>query len=306
MPSPNRWYGVLCAFALIFAGCASEVAPDDDAPATTETEQPDPTNSTDGTEPDGTDNGTTDPLECKLKPAGAVETTLGAVIYHGKTAEVSASHLAGDGCLTGMDIALSVDGKCVLTVSLASEGGEWVAAGASFAPDDGCGEGWPADVTGELEWVPAESSAALIDPPSAAADAEGACVDTTTMTLAGRLRFNGPNAPIDVNLSGVSISGTVLSSSATNVACPAAPALCPAELTCGEDKYGTTCGECAQGMKCDAGVCVEALCPPKAPYGTQLGDNLKDITLKDCDGNTFTFHQLCGEDAIYLNLFAAW
>ena len=49
-----------------------------------------------------------------------------------------------------------------------------------------------------------------------------------------------------------------------------------------------------------------ASCPPPPPYGTNVGDTTGDAVLEDCDGNTYTIHDLCGLKASWIFNYAGW
>ena len=108
-----------------------------------------------------------------------------------------------------------------------------------------------------------------------------------------------------MNLNGIVLTGDVMSTPTTAGACPAEVAAC-ADRTCGTDDYGKSCGTCGEGHACMDGACVVWNCPPGAPFGTTPGENLTNVELKDCDGNSVWLHELCGADAAYFNLLAGW
>ncbi len=246
-----------------------------------------------------------DPVVCTAQPMGALRTTVGDVIYQNHAIVASATHLGAGGCLTGLTAAWSIDDGCELSVSLETEDGAWIVASASFSPGAACGEFWPEDATGSYTLDAAASSAAVLEGPSAAGEAEEQCLDTSALTLVGRLRFKSAEETLDTYLDALGIGGEVASVPIDAGACPAAPALCES-LECGEDRYGTECGACGPGMACFDGACAESFCPPPKPHGTVQDDMLTDVVLQDCDGNAVHLHDLCGANAGYVNLFAAW
>ena len=79
---------------------------------------------------------------------------------------------------------------------------------------------------------------------------------------------------------------------------------------CGADGCGGTCGGCADGLTCEdaTGQCAAAptVCPPEGPYGNQVGDTAVDVVLTDCDGVTYSLHDLCSQKAAWLFSYADW
>ena len=47
-------------------------------------------------------------------------------------------------------------------------------------------------------------------------------------------------------------------------------------------------------------------CPPPGPYGTELGDIVKDAVLVDCDGVEHTVHGLCDTKVTWIFSFSGW
>ncbi len=78
---------------------------------------------------------------------------------------------------------------------------------------------------------------------------------------------------------------------------------------CGVDPCGNSCGSCPAGWSCTpAGACEEptATCPPKGPFGSNIGDILPDVTLTDCDGGIHHIHDLCDYNVSWFFSFAGW
>jgi len=245
------------------------------------------------------------PVNCTVaKPLGALATSVGDIIYQNNVVAASATHGAS-GCVNGLTASWSIDGGCILDITLEADAAGWKLAEAAFAPDAKCGQYWPVDVVGDHVFDPVNSTVALIEVPDADGEAEEVCVQGSSMKLVGRLRFTGPDGNVDVYLEGVGIDGQLKSTRLDGGTCPTAPELC-AGLSCGESDYGTSCGACDEGMDCKAGACVESVCPPDGPYGVVQDTTLTDVVLQDCDGNEVAFHDLCGSNAGYVNLFAAW
>ena len=245
-----------------------------------------------------------EPLTCATKPAGALRTSEGDIIYQNQTVDVVASH--GDsGCMVGLDITWSIGGQCALSVTLAEAAGGWELSAATFAAGSECGEFWPADFAGEYTLDVGASAAAVVQAPVVAEGAAEACVDGKGITLIGKLSFDGAGGRLDTYLDALGVGGEVHSALVAGAACPAAPQQCSG-LECGEDSWGTACGDCGTGMACQEGACVASPCPPKPPFGTTQDTTMTDVVLMDCDGNEVSFHDMCGAKAGYVNLFAAW
>jgi peroxiredoxin len=50
----------------------------------------------------------------------------------------------------------------------------------------------------------------------------------------------------------------------------------------------------------------ETTCPPTGPFGGDLGNQLPDLQLADCDGQTVSLHELCGANAGLIYHFYGW
>lgn len=304
---PRQLKLLTCATLALWAfGCAEAGGGDNADPASenTTTGEQEQTNQTGTTEQtgEGTEVGN-QPVTCSAQPAGALNSSEGYVIYQNHSVEAAATHGAG-GCLNGLDATWSIDGGCQLVVSIESEGTSWTIAGATFLPDDKCGADYP--VTGSYTFDPNGSTAVILNAPAATTENAEECLTTTAMTLLGRLVFTGPETePLELYLEGLGIQGDVASKRTEIASCPVAPELC-VDTACGLDGYGKGCGECSGDMVCDAGACVASLCPPKGPYGTLQNTTMQDVVLEDCNGDLVAFHDLCGSNAGYVNLFAAW
>ncbi len=70
---------------------------------------------------------------------------------------------------------------------------------------------------------------------------------------------------------------------------------------------GTSGAGAAAGAAGNAGAGgVAAVCPPQAPYGTEVGDTATNVTLYDCDGKPVQLHSLCSKKAAAVLTFAIW
>lgn len=47
-------------------------------------------------------------------------------------------------------------------------------------------------------------------------------------------------------------------------------------------------------------------CPPRAPFGSEVGDTVEDLVFYDCDGAAHTLHELCAREAVWVYQFAEW
>ncbi len=249
--------------------------------------------------------------ECNVTLKGELITSVGDITYENHNLTAQASHLVGDGCVTALDLTFDIDGGCELALSMAAHGGEWTLTSGSFTADSNCGASFPEASHGAYLVDTAQSTAALADAPGTADDAaaESSCLSGDAMQLLGLLTMKSGPQDLTLRLNNLALSGSIASTGVAEGGCPAAPTFCPDNFECGEDPYGVECGECEKGFECNAAhTCEVSLCPPTAPpaFGTEQGDTLQNMTLKDCDGNDFELHNLCGNNATYVNLFAAW
>lgn len=253
----------------------------------------------------------TAPPECIVKPKGALSTSVGDIIYQNNHMTAEASHLVGDGCLTALDLTFDIAGGCELALNMVGQGGEWALTSGSFTADANCGASFPEDAYGAYLVDVAQSTAVLADGPASVDDAAAthSCLSGDAMQLLGLLTMNSGPQDLTMRLNNLMVTGSIASTGVSVGGCPVAPTFCPDTLECGQDPYGVECGDCEEGFQCNqANTCEVSLCPPTAPpaFGTEKGDTLLNITLRDCDGNDFELHNLCGNNATYVNLFAAW
>jgi hypothetical protein len=79
---------------------------------------------------------------------------------------------------------------------------------------------------------------------------------------------------------------------------------------CGNDGCGDNCGVCKAGQKCTTlSACKQintATCPPEGPFGINVGDTMVDVELKDCDGKSYSLHDLCSYDGTWIFGYADW
>jgi hypothetical protein len=90
--------------------------------------------------------------------------------------------------------------------------------------------------------------------------------------------------------------------------CICQPDCLSASKQCGPNGCGGSCGTCTgANEQCENGACVTAnMCPWPGPYGTNVGDTIKDLTLADCDGNPVKLHDLCGANGAWVFVYAQW
>lgn len=48
------------------------------------------------------------------------------------------------------------------------------------------------------------------------------------------------------------------------------------------------------------------ICPPPEPTGYEVGDNVVDLQLTECDGTPMSLHDLCGADAALVFNYYGW
>lgn len=234
---------------------------------------------------------------CTLFARGAARTDQGgALSYHEKLAVARATHRAGDGCITGLELTLShPGGGCRLEVALDGTTGGWTATSGRLLVDDACGPDLAA-LQGDYTLDPTASTGGLLAPPSLPAAEEYACATSDALALVGSLRMTEPGGGVlTVWLHGVTLSGDLRSQAAPSDTCPAAIVPC-AGLGCGTDPWGVICDS----------TCAPEGCPPAGPFGTEPGLSLQDAVVFDCDGEPVHLHDICGARAGYLAWFADW
>jgi hypothetical protein len=79
------------------------------------------------------------------------------------------------------------------------------------------------------------------------------------------------------------------------------------DKACGFDGCGNYCAHCDYGTYCHDHQCetVEG-CPPEGAFGQGIGDKYADGTLYDCEGNPYTFHDLCQFKATWVMPYTGW
>lgn len=76
------------------------------------------------------------------------------------------------------------------------------------------------------------------------------------------------------------------------------------DLECGPDPVcGASCGLCADGGTCTAGVCEVAY--PAGPYGTNVGDTIENLTFYTADGRAVKLEQFYKQEKVFILTSAA-
>lgn len=311
----NRLTLCLCIGLWPVVGCDGGT---EEAPAAENGETGDPTATGDGsTDPTGQASGdatggdegtgTVAPPECTTTADATLVTDMGELTYAAATVSAYSVHSLDNGCINEVSILVSQDNGCALSLTLETLDGSWALTGGSLTVDDGCGSALAEAAAGTYLLDVGASTGGLDGQPTVASATEASCESAATFDFTGIARFKeGEAKMLSVNLNGLTLSGEVLSGvDGTSVACPAEIPACT-DRTCGTDDFGKSCGGCPDGEACVDGGCRVWNCPPGAPYGTHPGENLTDLELRDCDGNTVYLHELCGADAAYFNLLAGW
>ena len=55
-----------------------------------------------------------------------------------------------------------------------------------------------------------------------------------------------------------------------------------------------------------AATFMASLCNQPGATGPNVGDQFPNVSLTDCDGNTYPLSELCGERASWMFVFAGW
>lgn len=244
-----------------------------------------------------------DPATCAPSISGTLETTAGDIDLAGVTAELAASHLLSDGCVTQLQVTLPVADGCALELTLYGAAGVWELSTGTFDVGAACGLAVP-----DGAWMldAAASTGGLLDAAAVTAETADACLDATGLATVGLARFASGDDSFEVDLGSLAIGGTLHTHGVAEGSCPSAVTPCET-LTCGADAYGVTCGTCPDGEVCEAGQCASQWCPPpQFGFGTHPGDVLADVVVYDCEGQEVHLHELCGAKAGYFNLLAGW
>jgi hypothetical protein len=213
------------------------------------------------------------------------------------TVSISGAHSAE--CLGGLDIEIAYGDDCALRFSASAMGESGWAITSAEA--DSCES--LSVVDGESFWSAGSSFGLLASPDTTST--EELCLSGESLTIVGRVAFGNEAVNQVIRLDGLTVSGSFTSALNAELKCPAMVETCAAQ-TCGEDSFGVVCGGCDDGFKCIDGNCSVWNCPPQGPYGTEIGETVLNIQLKDCDGNLHSLQDLCGAPAGYFNLLAGF
>ena len=226
--------------------------------------------------------------------AGTLMVGDAAVALEGATIDLSVRQ--GENCLTGTTFAIESADGCTLEATLETD--DTGSLTVSDAALDGCEEG-----VESYKFNSAASTAGLLAEPEWGD--VGACTPAGGLALAGMLQFDRENGESTVvRIDGIQFAGNV-TPAAGEGSCASLVEACT-DSTCGLDVYGVECGGCDEGMACIDGACQVWNCPPPGPYGTEIGQTVLNIELKDCDGNTHSLQDLCGAPAGFFNLLAGF
>lgn len=304
------------------AGDPSPGAPVGDPPPATE--DPLPADPAPGTPDPPSDPGPAPgPVNCDATAQGMLWEAGDPINYHGQTVSTSATHVAGEGCLTTIHLTFTIGGKCPLNLSFTGEGGSWSLLSASLKSDPECGPGWG---SGKIYSAGVGSSSATLSgvPSMVSQPASG---ETCTalgakLDVGGTLHLTSGSSSVDVALTMLRVSGA-LKSVGGGGSCGAAPPPCVG-VGCGYDALGNYCGGCGSGQVCQSGQCVAEAPPPDDPppadpdppplascpaggTGQGVGSQIKNIAWTDENGQQVSLHDWCGNvKAILLLKTAAW
>ncbi|MBM4356150.1 MAG: hypothetical protein FJ109_20555 [Deltaproteobacteria bacterium] len=83
-------------------------------------------------------------------------------------------------------------------------------------------------------------------------------------------------------------------------------AACSGEVA-GPDVTDLSAGEIAQPpLDGTSELPPPRVCPPVGPFGTKLGDTVKDLQFEGADGSAVTLHGLCGQPLSLVYHFYGW
>jgi len=258
------------------------------------------------------------PVSCSVKPYGAVGTSAADIIYQNNTATAEATHLEENGGVTSLSVTLSINGGCTLTVGFSGTMSGWELSSGSLDADANCGAYWPAEGNGSYTLDKGNSLGSLIGVPSSVEypAADESCAAVEELKLVGNARFMSGVDMLEVNLSGITLKGSILSKKGTDGV--ASPDYTPCEnVACGEDTYGAYCGGCEGELVCAAGVCQESQCLPEGDGNAidfankpgkcpQCGNHIGDVAWTDKNGEQVNLHDFCDAPAVWIIKTAGW
>ncbi len=261
------------------------------------------------------------PATCDgAKALGSVTTSAADIIFNSGTVNssvvITPSHVTSSGCVNAMDVKLSIDGGCKLTLGFTTKGGTWWLTSGAFVADAKCGTEWPsaANDAYTLDLNPKLTAAAVLNVPAPGEPSKAeSCLTLDGVKVVGRAEFYGkidPNDPegkkqrrITVTLNDLRLAGGTRSNGVDAGGCPKAIQTCVG-LTCGQDPLGNECGTCGEGTTCAGGACVAKGCV-KAGDGKVVGSHIGDISWPMVTGS-YELHTGCKSTATWIVKTAGW
>ena len=267
------------------------------------------------------DTGTTQPpgpVTCSVKPYGAVATSAADIIYQNNVASATGTHLAGSGGLASLDMMLEINDGCRLSVHFTKTTNGWELDQGTLDADTNCGGFWPEEGNGNYVLDKSNSLGSLMNLPDKVdyPDADESCAQVPELKLVGNARFMAGEDMLEVNLSGITLKGSVHSTKVDDGHAPGAYVSCEG-VSCGDDLYGVYCGGCDESLTCAAGVCQESACLPEGDGNAsefaglkgkcpQCGNHIGDITWTDRHGNEVNLHDFCDAPAVWIIKTTGW
>jgi hypothetical protein len=202
-----------------------------------------------------------------------------------------------DGCIARIDLTFRKGTGC--TLHLEAEGalntaGEYRLSDISFKVDSQC-PGFSDALEGEYiglanltaASITMEHSHIMVD------NVESWCFPSSlTVHLAGTLYSMAAGAQLEIRLTNLTVTGSMLSIGDENLNCPCEPD-CSGKV-CGGDGCGFTCGDCGQGFYCNAGSCEKGDCVPQCEE-IECGFDGCGGTCGDCPDGYFCTQGICKE-----------
>jgi len=250
---------------------------------------------------------------CSAQPFGAVGTSGGDIVYHGKTITASARHHATEGCVNELDLSYAISGGCVLDLKFRTvEGGfssAWALQEASFQGSADCGSILPESMMVPLQMDTGNSVGSVLGLATLPEPALPGCTEAPDGQLLGKIQLSGKDGagnPIVFNLelNFLGFRGTIPSEPGTGTLCPSEPRTCQG-VSCGKDYFSVDCGGCEEGFTCVGGSCEEGGCVPEGD-GNSVGYHIADVTWKTSEGDNLNLHSLCGASAVFMIKVAGW
>ena len=185
------------------------------------------------------------PVNCSVKPYGAVATSAADIIYQNNVATATGTHRADPGGLTSLDVTLEINEGCRLSVHFTGTSDGWVLDDGTLDADANCGGFWPEEGNGNYVLDKSNSLGSLMNIPDKVdyPDADESCAQTPELKLVGNARFMAGEDMLEVNLSGITLKGSVHSTKVDDGHAPGAYVSCEG-VSCGDDMYGVYCGVC--------------------------------------------------------------